>query len=157
RSGIVPLARSMDNVGPMARSAADAAAMLGAIAGSDPADPTASLDPVPDYLADIDDSVRGLRVGIDRALIGASVDADMVAATEQAAAVLANLGAVMRDVTFPSPDAAVRDAIQLCGAEAAVDHEATYPSRSAEYGPVLAAALDAGRALDGTAVIKILT
>ena len=157
RYGVVPLARSLDNVGPMARSAADAAAMLGAIAGSDPDDPTASLDAVPDYLADIDDGVRGLRVGIDRALIGAGADADMVAATEEATTVLARLGADVRDVAFPSPDAAVRDAIQLCGAEAAVDHEGTYPSRSAEYGPVLAGLLDAGRALDGADVINILT
>jgi amidase len=61
----------MHNVGPIARSAADAAAILGAIAGSDPDDPTDSLDPVPDYLAGIDDGVRGLRIAIDRVLIGA--------------------------------------------------------------------------------------
>ena len=156
RCGIFPLAQSMDNVGPIARSAADAAAILGAIAGSDPDDPTASLDPVPDYLAGIDDGVRGLRIGIDRALIGAGADADMVATTEEATTVLARLGAVVRSVAFPSPDAVVRDAIPLCGAEAAVDHEATYPSRSAEYGPVLAALLEAGRILNGAAIIKIL-
>ena len=156
RCGIFPLAQSMDNVGPIARSAADAAVILGAIAGSDPDDPTASLDPVPDYLAGIDDGVRGLRIGIDRALIGAGADADMVAATEEATTVLSRLGAVVRNVAFPSPDAVVRDAIPLCGAEAAVNHEATYPSRSTEYGPVLAALLEAGRVLNGAAVIKIL-
>jgi amidase len=156
RCGIFPLAPSLDNVGPIARSALDTAAILGAIAGSDPDDPTASLDPVPDYLAGIDDGVRGLRIGIDRTLIGAGADADMAAATEQAATVLARLGAVVSNVAFPSPDAVVRDAISLCGAEAAVVHETTYPSRSAEYGPVLAALLEAGRALDGAAVIKIL-
>ena len=157
RCGIVALAQSLDHVGPMARSAADAAAILSAIAGPDPDDPTAALDLVPDYLAGIDEGVQGLRVGIDRALIGATVDADMVAATEEATAVLARLGAVVRDVAFPSPDAAARDAIALCGAEAAVEHEATYPSRSTEYGPVLAALLEAGRALDGAAIVKILT
>ena len=156
RCGIFPLAPSLDHVGPIARSAADAAAILGVIAGSDPDDPTASLDPVPDYLAEIDDGVRGLRIGIDRTLIGTGVDTDMVAATEEATTVLARLGAVVRSVAFPSPDAMVRDAISLCGAEAAVAHEATYPSRSAEYGPLLAAALETGRALDGAAVIKIL-
>src|SRR5215468_9923320 len=104
RCGIFPLAQSMDNVGPIARSAADAAAILGAIAGSDPDDPTASLDPVPDYLAGIDDSVRRLRIGIDRALIAAGADADMVAATEEASTVLSRLGAVVRNVAFPSPD-----------------------------------------------------
>src|SRR5262249_32702327 len=156
RCGIFPLAQSMDHVGPIARSAADAAVMLGAIAGSDPDDPTASLDPVPDYLAGIDDGVRGLRIGIDQALISAGVDADMVAATEEVLTVLARLGAVVRSVTFPSPDAVVHDAISLCGAEAAVEHEATYPSRSAEYGRLLSAALEAGRGLNGATVIKIL-
>jgi amidase len=156
RCGIFPLAQSMDHVGPIARSAADAAVILGAIAGSDPDDPTASLDPVPDYLAGIDGGVRGLRIGIDRALIAAGADADMVAATEEATDVFASLGAVVRNVAFPSPDEVVRDAITLCGAEAAINHEATYPSRSAEYGPVLAALLEAGRVQSGAAVIKIL-
>src|SRR5262249_6179095 len=157
RCGIFPLAQSMDHVGPIARSAADAAVMLGAIAGSDPDDPTTSLDPVPDYLAGIDDSVQRLRIGIDRALIAAGADADMVAATEEAATVFVSLGAVVRNVAFPSPDEVVRDAITLCCAEAAVNHETTYPSRSAEYGPVLAARLEAGRVVNGAAVIKILT
>jgi amidase len=155
RCGIFPLAQSMDNVGPIACSAADAAVILGAIAGFDPDDPTASLEPVPDYLAHIDDGVRGLRVGVDRALISAGADLDMVATTEEATTVLAGLGAVVRDVVFPSPDAVVGDAITLCGAQAAVDHEATYPSRAAEYGPVLAALLEAGRLLNGAELIKI--
>ena len=47
------------------------------------------------------------------------------------------------------------DALALCGVEAAVAHEATYPSRAAEYGPVLAGLLETGRALDGLAVAKI--
>ena len=156
RCGIFPLAQSMDHVGPIARSAADAAVILRAIAGSDPDDPTASLDPVPDYLAGIDGGVRELRIGIDRALIAAGADADMVAVTEEATTVFARLGAIMHNVAFPSPDAVVRDAITLCGAEAAVNHEGTYPSRSAEYGPVLAALLEAGRVQSGAAVIKIL-
>jgi amidase len=50
RAGVFPLAASLNHVGPLTRSVADAAAMLSAIAGDDPRDPTASRLPVPDYV-----------------------------------------------------------------------------------------------------------
>ena len=156
RAGVFALAESMDHIGPMTRSAADAAAMLGAIAGADPDDPTASCAPAPDYLGAIDQSVREVRVGIDRALIAAGADADMVRATEEAATVLAQTGAKIVEVAFPPADAVVRDWIPLCAVEAAVAHEVTYPSRAAEYGPLLAGLLETGRSLDGRAVAKML-
>jgi amidase len=156
RAGVFALAQSMDHIGPMTRSANDAGAMLAAIAGADPDDPTASHEAVPDYLGVIGEGVREVRVGIDRALIAAGADADMVRATEEAASVLMQLGSQVLDVTFPSPDTVVRDWIPLCGVEAAVAHEATYPSRAAEYGPLLAGLLEAGRSLDGRAVAKML-
>jgi amidase len=140
----------------MARTAADAAALLGAIAGPDPDDPTALQNPVPNYLADIDDGVSGLRIGIDRTLIAEGADADMVRATEEAAAVLAQIGALVKEVRFPSPDDVVRVAIPLCSVEAAVAHEATCPSRAGECGPALAGLLDTGRTLDGLSVTKML-
>jgi amidase len=156
RAGVFALARSMDHIGPMARTAADAAALLGAIAGPDPDDPTALQDPVPDYLAGIGAGVIELRIGIDRSLIAAGADADMLRTTEEAAAVLAQIGALVQEVSFPSPDEVVRVAIQLCSVEAAVAHEATYPSRTGEYGPVLVGLLETGRTLDGLSVTKML-
>jgi amidase len=156
RAGVFALAESMDHIGPMTRSAADAAAMLRVIAGADLDDATASHQPVPDYLGVISQGVREVRVGIDRALIAAGSDADMVRATEEAAKVLAQIGAKILEVSFPSPDAVVRDWIPLCAVEAAVAHEATYPSRAAEYGPLLADLLETGRSLDGCTVAKML-
>jgi amidase len=156
RAGVVALAESMDHIGPMTRSAADAAAMLRVIAGADPDDPTASHEAVPDYLGVISQGVREIRVGIDRALIAGGTDADMVRATEEAARVLAEIGAKILEVSFPSPDAVVHDWIPLCAVEAAVAHEATYPSRASEYGPLLAALLETGRSLDGRTVAKML-
>ena len=156
RAGVFALAESMDHIGPMARSAADAAAMLGAIAGADPDDPTAVQDPVPDYLANIEGGVRGIRIGIDRNLIAAGADEDMVRVTQDAAAVFRQLGADVREVVFPSPDQIVRDAVVLCCVEAAVAHEPTYPTRASEYGPVLAGLLEIGRKVDGLALTKIL-
>jgi amidase len=156
RAGVFALAESMDHIGPMARSTADAAAILGAIAGADPDDPTASCAPVPDYVGIIDQGVREVRVGIDRALITAGADADMTRATEEAARVLAEVGSNILEVSFPSADAVVGDWMPLCAVEAAVAHEATYPSRAAEYGPLLAGLLETGRSLDGRAVAKML-
>src|SRR3989442_12985662 len=57
----------MAHAGPMARTVADCALMLGAMAGYDPADPTTSVLPVPDYLAALTGEVKGLRVGLLRA------------------------------------------------------------------------------------------
>src|SRR5258707_1088161 len=65
RHGLIHLAESLDHLGPMARSARDAAAILQAIAGLDPKDPTMLRDPVPDYLGQADSGVAGLRLGID--------------------------------------------------------------------------------------------
>ena len=76
--------------------------------------------------------------------------------SEEAASVLSRLGGRLKEVSFPSPDDVVRDAIPLCGVEVAVAHEATYPSRAAEYGPLLTGLLEAGRAMDGQAMAKIL-
>lgn len=156
RAGVFALAETMDHIGPMTRSAADAAAMLGTIAGPDPADPTAAQVPVPDYLAKIDQGVRGIRIGIDRRLIATGADAETARAAEEAIAVFASLGARVRDVVLPPLDDIVRDAVLLCATEAAEAHEATFPARAAEYGPVLANLLETGRQMDGLTLAKIL-
>src|SRR6476646_3140504 len=68
RAGVFALAQSMDHIGPMTRSAADAAAMLRAVAGPDADDPTTSYATVPDYPSVIGQGWREVRIGIDRAL-----------------------------------------------------------------------------------------
>jgi amidase len=156
RAGVFALAESLDHVGPMTRCAADTAAMLYAIAGADSDDPTAMQDPVPDYLAGIDEGVRGIRIGIDRALIAAGADEDVARVTEEACSVFVGLDVELRDVVFPSPDQIVRDAALLCTVEAAVAHEATFPARANEYGPVLSGLLESGRKVDGLTLAKVL-
>ena len=74
RAGVFPLAESLDHVGPMCRSALDAAIVLGIIAGADPDDPTAAPQPVPDYAAAAGAGVKGKRVGVPKNLIGADAD-----------------------------------------------------------------------------------
>lgn len=156
RHGAFELAATLDHVGPMARSAADAAAILGAIAGADPNDPTALLDPVPDYLAAVGQGVRGLRIGVDPAWNCDDVDATTQVVLSGTITAFRTLGAEIVDVRFPDVTQAIADWVPNCAVEAAVAHEATYPARKAEYGPVLASVLDTGRALSGVDYQKIL-
>ncbi|HEX2941919.1 MAG TPA: amidase [Rhodopila sp.] len=156
RYGVFELAATLDHIGPMARSATDTAAMLGAIAGRDENDPTASLEPVPDYLGGIDKGIRGLRIGVDAAWNRKGTDARMVQAVEEAIATVRELGGDIREVTFPDPSAVIADWAMHCGIETAVAHEATYPARKAEYGPGLAGLIDLGRSATGMQYQKIL-
>jgi amidase len=153
RQGVFPLAPSLDHVGTLTRSAADAGAILGVIAGPDPDDPTTLTVPVPDYLADAGTGIAGARIGIDPGYNETGSDAEVVAALRQAEEVFRSLGATVHQVKLPSPDAVVAGWADYCSVEAAVSHEATYPARAAEYGS-LANVLDAGRAARATDLMK---
>jgi amidase len=156
RYGAFELAASLDHLGPMCRSAADAGIVLGAIAGADPDDPTASQAPVPDYLAGDVRDLRGVRVGVDEAYNGDGVDPVMVRSAQEALRVLTSLGADMRHVKMPPVDGVLRDWAPHCAVETAVAHEATFPARRSEYGPGLAGLIDSARGISATGYQKIL-
>lgn len=156
RHGVFELAATLDHIGPMARSAADCGAMLGVIAGSDPRDPTALLDPVPNYLAGMRRGLHGLRIGVDHTWNTQGIDPATVAAVTAALEVVRGCGAEIRDVTFPDVGQAVADWFPLCGVQTAVAHEATYPSRKTEYGAALSGLIELGSALSGPAYQKII-
>jgi amidase len=147
RHGVFPLAESLDHVGPMARSAADAAALLSVIAGADPRDPTAAPVAVSDYLAHCGASVTGVTVGVDWNFIAAHATAAVVASIDAALAVMRALGARVVDVVFPDPQAILRGWAVQCAVEAALAHRGTYPARKHEYGARLAALLERGAAM----------
>jgi amidase len=144
RYGIVPLSESLDHIGPMTRSAADCAAMLQAIAGADPRDPTALLAPVPDYVAGLTAGIRGLRVGIAQAYAFDGLEDDVLTALTGAKDALVALGARPVPVDFPAVADVMTAWLHLCLGEVAIAHAATYPSRAAEYGPALGRVLEAG-------------
>lgn len=156
RYGAFELAATLDHIGPMTRSAADAAAMLGAIAGADPKDPTAAQVPVPDYLATIGEGVKGLRVGFDPNFNSKGADAFTKAAVDYATDMVRQIGGDVREVKFPEAEDVITDWATACGVETAVAHEATYPSRKDEYGPGLAGLIDLGRNLSGPDYQKII-
>lgn len=142
RHGAFELGATLDTLGPMCRSAKDAAAMLGAIAGADPKDPTALLAPVPDYLAGIDGGVAGLRIGVAPAFMALGCDDDALAAVEGARDLLRTLGAEIVEIAFPDASQILRDWFTLCAVEAASFHADTFPSRRTDYGSILSTFLD---------------
>jgi amidase len=156
RHGCFELAASLDHIGPMARSATDAAILFDAIAGADADDPTALLAPVPDCLAGDDGELRGVRIGFDEGYALGGVEPEVRRAVDDARRVLRQLGAEIVPIAVPGVEAMLADWGPNCAVETAVAHEATFPSRRAEYGPGLAGLIDAGRALSGIDYQRIL-
>ena len=102
RYGLVAFASSLDQVGPLGRTVADAALLLSVIAGHDPHDSTSAPEPVPDYLKDLDRPVERLRVGIAREFVqAAGMDPQVMAAVDEAVRVYQCLGAEVVDVSLP--------------------------------------------------------
>jgi amidase len=135
RHGVVPLADSLDHVGPLARTVADCAAWLDAMAGHDPQDPTSLQAPAPDCLYALDHGIAGLRIGIDPGYSTANLSPDMVQALQDFAAVLQQQGARVVEVRLPVVDDELLNGWSvLCAGDAAIAHEATYPARATDYG-----------------------
>ena len=101
RYGLIAYASSLDQIGPVTKDVADAALLLQAIAGHDPRDSTSSTAPVPDYRAALNGDVRGLKVGLAREHFPAALDAEVAAATQDAANALVDAGAELVDVELP--------------------------------------------------------
>lgn len=155
RAGAFALSETLDHIGPMARSAADCAAILEVIAGPDPDDPTALQAPVPPYGATIDDGVKGLALGIDEAYCADGVDPAVTAMIMRAADVLRGRGADIRPVRFPDATIMVERWNDFCGADTAIAHEPYFAERAGDYGPVLTSLIEAGRALSGVEHARI--
>jgi len=149
RYGVLALAESLDHVGPLTRSSADAGIVLQAIAGLDPNDPTTLPDLVPDMLDGIDSGVRGLRIGWNERYATEGVDPEVAEAVRMGVKVLEGLGAEVVEVDMPDVDSYLRAWPVLCTSEAVAAHEATYPSRKDDYGPFFRAWLDMGAAVTG--------
>ena len=102
RWGLVAFASSLDQVGPFATSVADAAELLQVIAGPDPRDSTCLKAEVPDFSSGLNQSIKGLKVGVIRECFDAEgLDAEVKASTQAAAAQLEALGAELVEVSCP--------------------------------------------------------
>jgi aspartyl-tRNA(Asn)/glutamyl-tRNA(Gln) amidotransferase subunit A len=101
RYGVVAFASSLDQVGPLARSVADAALVLEAIAGFDPRDATSLPDPVPSYRSALTGEVAGLRIGLPHEYFEGAIDAEVRAALVRTQQALRERGAELIDVALP--------------------------------------------------------
>ncbi|MFO7694606.1 MAG: amidase family protein, partial [Vicinamibacterales bacterium] len=109
---------SLDQIGPLALTTPDAAAMLQAIAGRDPLDATSAAVPVPDWNAALRGEVRGVRLGFPARLLDGGVDPEVARAVETAVEAFAARGAEVREVTLPHADLAVPVYYLIASAEA---------------------------------------
>ncbi len=118
RYGLLAFASSLDQVGPMTRTAADAALTMNVIAGYDRADATSSASAVPDFTAALTGDVKGLRVGVPRAFVSNGVDAPVLEAFDRAIATLKDAGATVVDVELPNAPSGIPVYYLVCTAEA---------------------------------------
>jgi len=102
RWGMIAFASSLDQGGVFARSAEDAAMVLGAMAGFDERDSTSVEQAVPDYIAGLGQSLQGLRVGLPKEFFGEGLEEGVRAAVDAAIAVLKERGAELREVSLPN-------------------------------------------------------
>ena len=102
RYGMIAFASSLDQGGPMARSAEDCALMLQAMAGFDARDSTSIDRPVPDYAAKLNEGLDGLRIGLPKEFFDSALDADIARLIDQAVSEYRKLGAEVKEVSLPN-------------------------------------------------------
>ena len=145
RHGVLPLAETMDHVGPMTRYTPDAAIVLQAMAGYDANDPTSLQDSVADMLGDALPGIARKTVGFDRAFATEGIDAGLVSAIDEALETLKLLGATIVEVEMPEGSREVREPwYVICTYEAARAHAANYPERADQFGPAFREFLEIG-------------
>jgi aspartyl-tRNA(Asn)/glutamyl-tRNA(Gln) amidotransferase subunit A len=144
--GAMPLSPSFDHVGPLARCVADAAILLGLIAGRDPLDPTSSPRPVEDFRGALRKPLRKFRLGRPREFYWEKVDAEVRRAVEAAVRDMEKHGAAVREVSLPHLKESLDAATDISLAEALHIHEAAgyFPARAADYGEEVRQRIEAG-------------
>ena len=118
RYGLVAFASSLDQIGPLTRNVEDAALLLQAIAGLDPRDSTCLDVPVPDYLADLDDGVKGLKLGVPRNTSARASIRRCEPPSQAAIERLAAAGAELVEISLPHTEYAVATYYIIAPAEA---------------------------------------
>ena len=121
RYGLVAYASSLDHVGPFGRTVKDTATVLSVIAGRDPLDSTSASVPVPDYAAEIDQPVKGFKVGIPRECFAEGLSSDVRAQVESGVAVLRELGCEIVGMTLPHTEYAIACYYIIATAEASAN------------------------------------
>jgi aspartyl-tRNA(Asn)/glutamyl-tRNA(Gln) amidotransferase subunit A len=118
RYGLVAFASSLDQIGPLARTVADAACLSQVVDGHDPLDSTSAAEAVPDYSAALGRGVAGLRVGLPREYFVEGIDPEVKTAVEAAVKVLEGRGATVKPIRLPNTEHCLSVYYLLATAEA---------------------------------------
>jgi aspartyl-tRNA(Asn)/glutamyl-tRNA(Gln) amidotransferase subunit A len=121
RYGLIAFASSLDHVGPFGRCVKDVATVLRVIAGRDPLDSTSADIPVPDYVAELDKPVHGLKIGVAKEYFGEGLDKEVRTAVESAIQKLASLGCEIVEVSLPHTKYAIPAYYIIATAEASAN------------------------------------
>jgi aspartyl-tRNA(Asn)/glutamyl-tRNA(Gln) amidotransferase subunit A len=141
RYGMIAFASSLDQGGPMARTAEDAALMLNVMAGFDPRDSTSVDEPVPDYTKSLNDDIKGLRIGLPREYFSKGLSSEVAKVIETAIAEYKKLGVQVVEVSLPNSQLAIPCYYVLAPAEASSNLSrfdgARYGYRAKDYTDLL--------------------
>lgn len=121
RYGMTAFASSLDQCGPMARSAEDMALILQTLSGFDGKDSTSANVPVPNYSQTLNDSLAGLRIGIPKEFFAEGLDANVAKVIDEAVQKFTQLGAVIKEVSLPNSHLSVAAYYVIAPAEASAN------------------------------------
>lgn len=157
RAGIMPLSFSLDCIGPLAHTARDCARLLTVIAGADPADPTASHQPVPDYEAALTGDIKGLRIAVPTAYYYEPVTDEIRKLLDQSLAVLRDRGASVLEVRVPDIPLINQLGHVLMAVEAATIHRRWLAKRPQDYADQVRSRIEPGLFYPATRYLEALS
>ena len=156
RAGAMPLSQSLDTVGPLARTAADCALLLGLMAGADPQDPTAVSGPLPDYMAAVQQPLKGLAIGIPAAFYVDDLDSDVARVIDETVAIARREGATIVQVELPDQRQLSAASQLVLAVEAAAFHKRWMIERPQDYGPQVLMRLQNGLAVPAVSYLEAM-
>ena len=153
RHGAMPLSHSLDTIGPLARSAADCALLLAAIAGHDRRDAVSSLEPVE---IGIERPIGSMKIALSSGWIESNADPEIAAAVLGAARTLRSAGATLVEIEPPDFDLLSAHCLVVMQAEASAQHAQWMRERQADYSSAVRVRLEAGFAIPAAQYLEVL-
>lgn len=148
--GVIPLAWSMDTVGPMARTVADCALLFNVVAGPDPKDDGTVFEPVEDYTADLDRGLAGLRIGVVPDYFFTHLQPPVHDAVRRALTTFTDLGAGVLDVAIENIRGNISAQLTIESCEPSTYHQRWLRERPDDYGDDVRTLLEMGELLLAT-------
>jgi aspartyl-tRNA(Asn)/glutamyl-tRNA(Gln) amidotransferase subunit A len=154
RYGMTVLSWSQDHSGPMARTVEDCALVMNALAGYDPNDPTSAKVSVPDYTKSLTGNLKGLRVGVPKEFFEDPIDPHVEQSVHKAIELLSELGAMVKEVSWPmyQPSRALSSTVLM--AEATAYHSKLIRTQGSKFDLAVRLRLEAGFFISGADYIQ---